>query len=125
MGKNSSRQDFFFIERLRSFAYARLALVSLGEITLEEATWLIDANADGMFEVLQDQGQWQQIALLEEVRADLREGIKAKFGALPKELGAAREVVVETAAQLRAEVQNVTSLLHRQNRLTIREMLLS
>ena len=112
-----------FIEKLLSFACERLALVSLGEITLREAVWLIDANADGMFEVLETQGQWQAIERLEECRADLRKGVEALFGELPKDADTVRQVVIDAAARIRPEVANVASLFHRQNREGIREVL--
>ena len=111
------------IEKLLAFSCSRLALVQAGEMTLQEAVWLIDANADGMFEVLEFQGLWSEIQRLEEKRANLREGIRVVFGELPSDTVTQSPDIVEAAAMVKLRIQNIVSLQHRQNQKAIHDLL--
>lgn len=116
------------LKKFHSFSYYWLAMVQLGEIPLREAVWLIDANADGMFEVLEGVKMYGALEQLEACRADLREGIKQLYdlkqkGDLFSRPRDRSQEVEQAVCQLQERFHGIVSLNHRRNKCAVKKAL--
>lgn len=109
------------IDMLKKFSYQKIAAAELGHFSMDVALQLIDANADGMVEVLIQNNDAKALSQLELARADILEGVKQIYGVSPASTSF-YEKNISMIDEVRNKMAGITSFRHRKTQKQINEI---